>query len=217
MNKESANRRIDAPSRHANPFATCWTRPGVIPFHFSDEQTASQLVGKLAGHHWRGAIVGPHGSGKSTLLRSLEPELIAASRTIYAISLQDGQRWLPPVRIHAKVGALLIIDGYEQLSWLGRFRLLLWCRSNRAGLLITSHKQTCLPTLIRLSPDRRLVERLVADLCAEVSTSVTPTDVAASHACHGSNVREILFDLYDRHEQQRRRNSLTPHPAKFQS
>lgn len=210
MNKESANRLIDAPSRHANPFATCWTRPGAIPFRFSDEQSAAQLVCKLGTHSWRGAIIGPHGSGKSTLLRSLEPDLIAAGRTIYPISLQDGQRWLPCIPISAEVGALLIIDGYEQLAWLERFRLLVWCRSKNAGLLVTSHKPTCLPTLIRLSPDRTLVERVVADLCAEVSTSITPMDVAASHACRGSNVREILFDLYDRHEQQRRRRALSP-------
>ena len=29
---------------------------------------------------------------------------------------------------------------------------------------------------------------------------VTRSDIVASHACHGSNVREIFFDLYDRHE-----------------
>jgi hypothetical protein len=45
----------------------------------------------------------------------------------------------------------------------------------------------------------------VADLCTEVSTPVTQNDVAASHACHGSNVREIFFELYDRHERGRRR------------
>jgi hypothetical protein len=210
MTKDSANRRIDAPSRYANPFATCWTRPGAIPFHFSEEQNTSQLVGKLAAHHWLAAIIGPHGSGKSTLLRSLEPELTAAGRTIHAIPLQDGQRWLPRIPIKAGACTLLIIDGYEQLSWLERFRLFLRCRTRGAGLLVTSHKPTCLPTLIRLSPDRQLVERLVADLCAEASTPITPKDVAASHACHGSNVREILFDLYDRHEQQRRRRAPSP-------
>jgi hypothetical protein len=216
MNKESANCRIDPPSRHVNPFATCWTRPGAIPFHFRDGQTASQLVAKLAARDWQGAIIGPHGSGKSTLLRSLEPELVAAGRTVYTIALQDGQRSFPRIRINSKAGALLIIDGYEQLSWLERCRLRLCCRSTRAGLLITSHKRTRLPTLIRLSPDRRLVERLVADICAQMSTSITPQDIAASHSCHGSNVREILFELYDRHEQQRRL-SPTAHRADFQS
>jgi hypothetical protein len=37
-----------------------------------------------------------------------------------------------------------------------------------------------------------------------MATPITPADVAASHACHGANVREIFFDLYDLHEKMRR-------------
>jgi hypothetical protein len=66
-----------------------------------------------------------------------------------------------------------------------------------------------LPTLLHLAPDLDLVGQLAADLCSQTSAAITPADIAASHACHGSNVREILFDLYDRHERQRRSpNSL---------
>ena len=100
--------------------------------------------------------------------------------------------------------ALVIVDGYEQLGWLGRLQLKRHCRRTGASLLVTCHAPTGLPTLIRLSPDRRLIEQLVADLCAEVSTKIATADVAASHACHGSNVRDIFFDLYDRHEMLRR-------------
>src|SRR6185436_15899767 len=83
------------PSRHANPFATCWTRPGAIPFKFRDGQSADNLVAKLAAQKWYGAIIGPHGCGKSTLLETLKPALVAAGRTIYSISLHDRQPWLP--------------------------------------------------------------------------------------------------------------------------
>src|SRR4051794_29546436 len=83
------------PSRRDNPFATCWTRLGTIPFRFDKSQTAEQLVDKLLTQEWRGAIIGPHGSGKSTLLEALKPALIAAGRNILAISLRDGQRRLP--------------------------------------------------------------------------------------------------------------------------
>jgi hypothetical protein len=48
------------------------------------------------------------------------------------------------------------------------------------------------------------LQKLVADLAARVSTPITLVDVAASHACHGGNVREVFFDLYDRHEKLRR-------------
>jgi energy-coupling factor transporter ATP-binding protein EcfA2 len=213
-----ASLSVSAPSRHANPFATCWTRPGALAFRFSENQSAKQLVSNLAVSEWRGAIVGPHGSGKSTLLETLKPALADAGRVIRMISLHNAQRWLPAnwwresITNPSSGGSrrLLIIDGYEQLARLERLRLWRHCGRTRAGILVTSHRPVRIPTLIQLSPDRFLVEQLVAELCAQVSTAVTAADVAASHACHGSNVREILFDLYDRHERARRRaNDLT--------
>ncbi len=212
----------DTPTRHTNPFATCWTRPGAIPFRFSPGQSAEDLVAKLAALNWRGAIVGPHGSGKSTLLESIKPALVAAGRSICSVSLHDSRRrrrtgWegeapAVPRKLTGSAGPsaslpgsfLLVIDGYEQLGWLERLRVLCRCRRSGAGLLVTSHMPIHVPTLIRLSPDRGLVEQLVDDLCTKVSSTITRADIVASHACHGSNVREILFDLYDRHEQRRR-------------
>ena len=204
-------RSIAPPSRGVNPFATCWTRPGALPYRFNDDQSIEQLVAKFVAQQWRGAIIGPHGSGKSTLLESLKPAIIAAGRNIQAISLRDGQRRIPRhffASWKCEANSVVIIDGYEQLGWPARLRLRLRCRSTGAGLLVTSHTPVCIPTLIRLSPDRQLVEQLVGDLCAEVSTTITRADIAASHACHGSNVREILFDLYDRHEEGRRNSNL---------
>ncbi len=193
------------PSRETNPFATCWTRPGAIPFRFRENEQPSQLITKLAAHNWRGAIIGPHGSGKTTLLESLKPALAAAGRNVCTISLHNGQRRLPPLPSSQSSSFLLIIDGYEQLSRLERMRILARSYFDRTGLLAASHARTCLPTLIQLSPDQTLVQQLVADLCARVSTTITTADIAASHACHGSNVREIFFDLYDRHERNRRK------------
>jgi energy-coupling factor transporter ATP-binding protein EcfA2 len=192
-----------SPSRNDNPFATCWTNPGALPFRFNNDQSIEQLVEKLAAQQWRGAIVGPHGSGKSTLLESLKPAIVATGRSIQAISLHDGQRRLPRHFLETWTddsNAVIVIDGYEQLGWSACLHLWLRCRLAGAGVLVTSHTPARIPTLIRLSPDQRLVEQLVGDLCAEVSTTITRADIAASHACHGSNVREILFDLYDRHE-----------------
>jgi energy-coupling factor transporter ATP-binding protein EcfA2 len=164
------------PSRHSNPFATCWTRPGAIAFQFANGENAETLIDRLAHHEWQGAIVGPHGSGKTTLLNSLAPLLVHADR---------------PVRV---------VDGYEQLGWPARARLRLCRRASKAGLLVTSHRRTILPTVIELSPGLELTQQIVAQLSAQIPTPVTSADVAASYARHGSNVREILFDLYDRHE-----------------
>ena len=66
--------------------------------------------------------------------------------------------------------------------------------------MVTSHFPTGLPTLIELAPDEKLVQQIVAELSAATLTPITPADASASHARRGGNVREILFDLYDRHE-----------------
>ncbi|HEX5470638.1 MAG TPA: hypothetical protein VFW73_02070 [Lacipirellulaceae bacterium] len=185
-------------------------------------------MAKLAAFDWRGAITGPHGSGKSTLLETLQPALIAAGRRITFISLHNDQHWLPNDWRHKIVTAskkkplaesgttsdannrLIIVDGYEQLAWFERVRLWSCCHRHKFGLLITSHMPVRLPTLIRLTPNRHLVEQLIEHLCMRVSTDITLADVAASHDCHGSNVREILFDLYDCHERRRRESNSLP-------
>jgi hypothetical protein len=43
-----------------------------------------------------------------------------------------------------------------------------------------------------------------------VPTTIAETDIAASYACHGSNVREVFFDLYDLFECRCRNANLSP-------
>jgi hypothetical protein len=192
------------PSRRSNPFATCWTRPGALGFRFTPGDSAELLVARLSAANWRGAIVGPHGSGKTTLLATLRPHFSASDRTVSAIALRGGQRRLPRLWLRnalATLRPLVIIDGYEQLSWHCRALVSWRCVAAQAGLVVTSHSATSLPTLVRLEPDLRLAEQLVSSLTARTGSLVTVADIAASHACHGSNLRELFFDLYDRHEQ----------------
>jgi hypothetical protein len=201
-----------SPSRHDNPFATCWTKPGALEFQFPQGASAEQLVAKLAAANWRGEIVGPHGSGKSTLLETLIPQLVSAGRSVATIALHDGERRLPPGFLRKSLASsrpLVIVDGFEQLSWLSR-RLLRWhCRRAAAGLLVTAHAPTGLPNLFRTEPGLPLAEQLVSTLTARNFSPLTQADVAASHACHGSNFRELFFALYDRHEALSRRARAT--------
>ena len=173
----------------------------------------SELVAQLAANGWWGEIVGPHGSGKSTLLEALRPALLAMradidcttiSRWSRVVASAELPRWLGRKPLALATPTLVIIDGYEQLGWLQRLLLKRRCRRAGAGLLVTSHAPTGLPTLITLAPDLLLVQQLVATLCERTSAQITPADVTASHAGRGSNVRDIFFDLYDRHERLRR-------------
>jgi hypothetical protein len=204
-----------APSRHSNPFATCWTRPGALEFQFPPGASVSALVAQLAAANWRGEIVGPHGSGKSTLLATLLPHLTAAGFNLATISLRDGERRFPMNFVRDSLAVprpLLVIDGYEQLSWFGRRVLLLRCRRAAAGLVVTAHRSVGLPLLYRTQPSLTLAEQLVSTLTVVNPSPISRADIAASHACHGSNLRELFFTLYDRHEalaSARRRSART--------
>ncbi|MCC7473934.1 MAG: hypothetical protein IT425_00940 [Pirellulales bacterium] len=206
------------PSRFDNPFATCWTRPGALAFRFAEGQSGAGLVEALRHRQWRGAIIGPHGSGKTTLLESLKPLLCAAGREVLQVALHNGETRLPcPVRAtlasrNRNDRLLLVVDGYEQLGWLERFRVSRWCRRLGAGLLVTAHSRVRIPTLVELAPDARLVQQLACQLCESderfqaIPLESIPLEwVADSMARHRGNVREVFFDLYDRYEDLHRR------------
>lgn len=191
------------PSRQSNPFATCWTRPGAIPFCFAAGESAEQIVARFAATGGRGEIVGPHGSGKSTLLEALKPQLAAAGWNVAEVTLRDGARRLPRGflrRALAEPRPLVIVDGYERLAFVRRLALRIRCRLAAAGLLVTSHAPTGLPPLYRMQATRELAERLVSTLTAKNSSLTSDEDIAASHASCGSNLREMFFALYERHE-----------------
>ena len=109
-----------------NPFSSRYVRPGAIPFLFDWEESAAELVARLRDAGWRGEVIGPHGAGKSTLLQTPLPALKDAGRFPRLIQLQAGQRrcqflagpWRPRPRV-----TVIVIDGYEQLSWWTRFRV----------------------------------------------------------------------------------------------
>jgi energy-coupling factor transporter ATP-binding protein EcfA2 len=175
-----------------------------LAFQFPPGESAEQLVARLAEADWLGEIIGPHGSGKSTLLETLKPELVAAGRTVAVVALHDRQRRLPRRLLSRSLASsrpLVIIDGWEQLSRLNRLIVRWRCRRASAGLLVTSHATTGLPLMFRTRPTRELVDQLVSTLTARNPSPIADSDVAASHACRGSNLRELFFLLYDRHEQ----------------
>lgn len=179
-----------------NPFATRYTRPGALDFILPPGESVAALVGKLRQQGWWGQIIGPHGSGKSTLLASLTPALEAAGRRVLRETVHSGQRSVALPGDLAQ-DAMLMIDGYEQLSWFARWRVKSFCRRRRAGLLITAHADAGLPTLFCTEPSLALAEQLVTRLLPAEDATITPADIAAAHSAHPGNLREMLFALFD--------------------
>lgn len=193
---------IEPPLGDGNPFCARRLRPGAVPYVFPSGVGLAEVLARLEQAGWRGQIVGPHGSGKSTLLESLIPAIEAAGRPVVRFTLHDGQRRLPAdfVRRALPSGTVVVIDGYEQLSWWQRFRVQRRCRAENLGLLVTSHRSCGLPLIYAPRVDLELACRVVSHLLAGHPKRVTHHDVAARLAAHRGNLRETLFDLYDLYE-----------------
>lgn len=189
-----------------NPFSASRVRPGAVAFLFDEQPSLDSLLQQLrAGGYW-GQIVGAHGSGKSALLAALRGALEAAGLGVLHIELHAGQRRLP-ISLRKLRGAedisVIVVDGYEQLSWLARISLKHFCRRRRLGLLVSTHLPAGFPTLCTLRPSLALAQKVAAQLQHGYPELVAPSDVAACYAAAHGNLREMLFALYDIYEQRR--------------
>jgi hypothetical protein len=192
----------------SNPFSTRFVRPGSIPFIFPPGVDAKLLAERLKQLGWRAAIVGPHGSGKSTLLETLIPAIEEAGRSVRKVVLHEGQRGLPADFVwpdSSQPPGVVVIDGYEQLSWWSRRRLNAAIRSNGWGLLVTVHSpsRSGLPELFEVQPTFDVFQQVVKHLLASQEFSISPEDVTAAFDGHPHDLREALFALYDLIEHRR--------------
>lgn len=193
-----------------NPFSTCYTAPGCVPFLCGEEtRTAEPLLVQLH-EQWLqngrcGAIVGPHGAGKSTLLAALQKDWTTQyNYQVTTVALHNGQRTLPAVVWQHELGErdLLIVDGYEQLGWRARWQLNRLRRRTACGLLVTTHAESRLPTLYRVEPCYETLLAVVRRLLAPWEDSSHAEQFIARHVRrawqeNGANARETLFRLYD--------------------
>ena len=89
--------------------------------------------------------------------------------------------------------AIVFVDGAEQLRpavW-RVVKLLCW---RAEGLIITSHGEGLLPTLVRCETS----EDVLAEVVGELGIDLGGSDAEAVFRRHGGNVREALRELYDR-------------------
>jgi ABC-type hemin transport system ATPase subunit len=154
----------------------------------------------------RGAIIGGHGSGKSTLLAEMIRAFRRQDRPVLLIELRDRQRWLPRrwvARARAQANTLVVVDGYEQLGFPSRLHLQWRCCWHRWGLLVTAHAQVGLPELYHTSISPDVAQRIVQYL-AGTSDAIDSRQLAEVLARHHGDMREALFELYDRYEARQR-------------
>ncbi len=184
-----------------NPFSTRFVRPGALAYVFAEGASLDQTLRRLEANQGWGQIIGPHGTGKSTLLASLLRRLEQRGTPTVLFELHDGQRWLPPgwrqnLRETAG-GAIVAIDGYEQLCFWERQRVRRLCRRQRLGLLVTAHADVRFPPLQQTAASLEVARAIVNRLCPAEVGVITPEDVRRLHAACNGNLRETLFALYD--------------------
>lgn len=197
-------------AKQHNPFATCYTAPGCVPFFVAATPLAVEQFFARLHQQWVdcgrvGAIVGPHGCGKSTLVAALQKSWTQEySYKVTHIALHNGQRTLPAWfwQRDFRKQDLVIVDGYEQLGWWARWQLNRLRRHTSCGLLVTTHAECRLPTLQRIEPSYEtllaVVRRLLAQLGDSLRTeSFITRHVPAAWQETGANARETLFRLYD--------------------
>lgn len=212
--REAIDRNLTQPppnARHvtgfdSNPFSTRYTRPGAIPYR-SLAQTSyprlASLLNRIRQEPGPFQIVGPHGVGKSTLLSHLLRQLSAEGWETSRVRLSSEQRPRLPRGTPMAGGSrcLLAIDGFEQLSWMQRRRMLWHARHER--LLFTTHRPQAVETLASLRPDPRSFEAIVRYLLRNSRWPVTSEQIREVFEQSAGDLREGLFQLYDLYESSR--------------
>lgn len=186
-----------------NPFTTRATRPGEIPYCFPTGFSTATLLACLEQSDWNGQIIGPHGSGKSTLLHLLAPQLNDIGRNVVWLSLNSRYRCLGITSDQTTdwtQRTQLIVDGYEQLSWWSRWRFQALCHRKSAGLLVTTHRSMGLPIIWQTNSSVEILKQIVDQLWPSHQGVLAANELARIWSRHGGNIRETLFELYDRYE-----------------
>jgi hypothetical protein len=190
----------------ANPFTTRHTRPGMIP-PLDPAGQPLDVASLLAEIRRQGAagIEGPHGTGKSTLLAALAAEAAAGRTLAEARRLESGRDAWAVARalLRARPGSLACLDGWEAIGGLSRWLVRFLARRQGVALVVTSHRPTGLPLVIRTAGSLPLLEAIVGRL-PSAGGLIDRADLAAACQAQAGNLREALLDLYDRFESRAR-------------
>jgi energy-coupling factor transporter ATP-binding protein EcfA2 len=201
-----------------NPFATRHTRPGRIePLdghgHPRDVAALLDRLGALGG---RAAIRGPHGSGKTTLLEHVSHALEARGTVVERVRLRAWRDGAAAAAgdlfvafraiLSCSAGKTVCIDGWEQLGPAAMAASVL-ARLRGCGLVVTTHRATRLPLLVACDTSPALLAGIVRRLPGHASWGgvvIRDADLEAAFRSNRGDIRESLYELYDRFEERRR-------------
>ena len=216
----------------SNPFSTRYVQPGACDYLLPDGETWAQRIEFFEANQGRVQVVGPHGAGKTTFVKALLRRLNGWMIKSAFLAADERDSTIVEEAFHelVKVASsnlrpLLVVDGFEQLSWWRRLSLVYRTNLHRMGLMVTTHRtQWGLPVLLNATSDPVRFELLVQELVRESTgdadrgsdktkgtfdsieewlNSEVLRQVYMRHASK-SDVREMLFDLYDHFQSHRK-------------
>lgn len=191
----------------SNPFASKHIRPDANEYLFADGSTIDDTISRFEQLDRRAQIIGPHGTGKSTLLCKMLEQFETSdrmrSRVILAkLSSSDSRLPISLLDLLKTSNATIVIDGFEQLPAWKRFAIRKIASARRLGLLITTHEDQGMATLVSTASNPQILRAIIRRL--DPDQRLGPIDGISERelcqlldSCHG-NVREVLFRLYDR-------------------
>ena len=196
----------DLPSSRSNPFTTRHVRPGrLVPRDAAGEPLDLDALVTRARALGATALEGPHGAGKTNLLAALADRLAAVGLLADTIRIRTRRGGAVVLRavLRAAPGATLCVDGWESLGRAAAAVIRRVAGFRGVGLIVTTHRAAGMPVLHRCGTTPALLARLVAEL-PDHGGLVGPADVAEAFAAPRGDVREALYDLYDRFERRSR-------------
>ena len=192
------------PARWVNPFATRYTGLGAVAALQSDgtpfepEAVLEEL--RMAGGS--GLFVGPHGSGKSTRLEACAKAASRGGQIVERVRLRRWRDLWGLLRLSRRLpgGSLLCVDSLEQAGGMGATWLARLARRRGVQLLATSHQPIGgLPVLEACTTSWQLMEKVLEQLPLH-GNLIAPAEREAAFWAANGNIRDALFDLYDRFE-----------------
>ena len=195
-----------------NPFSTRHTRPGAVaPLDAVGRPVdVAGLCKRLASQGGSGAIVGAHGSGKTTLLDALARGIEARGGPVARRRIRTAADGLRAMRAvwRAPAGGTVCIDSWERMGAISSRLTALLARAVGCHLLVTSHRPTSVPTLIVCETSPSLLAAIVGRLPGldqQDDDIISGADIETAFRHHAGNIRESLYELYDRFEERIRR------------
>jgi predicted AAA+ superfamily ATPase len=169
-----------------------------IPFRFHDTNI-DELMDRLSEMNYRAEITGPHGAGKTILHETIESRLKANGLSVITLRLHaegDNNRLAARLSKDARTDDIIMLDGADHISpraW----KRFLKATQDAPGLIITTHTQGMLPTLISCHTTPALQYRIVTTLTGK-DTPDLRTLSNTLYKKYSGNIRFALRDLYDR-------------------